>query len=228
MTKTWTRTLIGHKLRRCLCLAGALLPFLLIGTATAAAADDFSQIVNEVEARYHVHRNYRFLMGLAGMTVRMTHIAGARDLRAALFADQHFDATGDELDALLWSVGAHDWQPLVRSFDRRSGEHTFIYARHQGRDLRVLLVTVEPNEGVVLEVTVNQQKLLEFIDRHQHYGTHSARNHGDDQGFAAHRADAGELAANTRRQDELSGFSESELATSKFMGSGSSACARPR
>ncbi|HEY6273886.1 MAG TPA: hypothetical protein VIX19_18045 [Terriglobales bacterium] len=166
---TMIRMLICSNFRRLAWPACALLFFSWAGTATACADDDFGQIVHEIEARYHVHRNLRFLMGLAGLTVRVTHVAGARDLKAALFENQPFDATGAELDDLVISAGARGWQPLVRSFDRRSGEHTFIYARNAGKNLRILLVTVEPNEGLVLEATVNQSKLLDFIDRHQHH-----------------------------------------------------------
>ena len=173
---TTIRTSINGNLRRAAWLAFVLLSFLCAGTMTASAAtdDDFGQIVNRMETRYHVRRNYRFLMGLAGMTVRMTHIAGARDLKMALFVDQRLEAGGAGLDEVVLSMGARGWQPLVRSFDRRSGEHTFIYARNQGKNLRVLLVTVEPDEGVVLEVTVEQDKLFEFIDRHQHHGARVA------------------------------------------------------
>lgn len=166
--------------RRLAWCAGLLLVFLSLGSATAAAEDDFGQIVHEIEVRYHVHRNFRFLMGLAGLTVRVTHVAGAKNLKAALFADQHFDATGDELDELVMSMGSRGWQPLVRSFDHRSGEHTFIYARGTGKDLRVLLVTVERNDGVVMEMTVSQKRLIELIDRHQHPMHMSRKSNKDD------------------------------------------------
>ena len=168
----------NHSRRLAWC-AGILLVFLSLSSATAVAEDDFGQIVHEIEVRYHVHRNFRFLMGLAGLTVRVTHVAGAKNLKAALFADQHFDATGAELDELVMSMGSRGWQPLVRSFDHRSGEHTFIYARGTGNDLRVLLVTVERNDGVVMEMTVNQKRLLELIDRHQH-PMHMARKSNKD------------------------------------------------
>jgi hypothetical protein len=178
---TTMRTLIGSSLRPLAWLGCGLFCFFCLGTTTACADDDFGQIVRGIEARYHVHRNYRFLMGLAGMTVRISHVAGTRNLKAALFEDQHFDASGAELDELVQAVGARGWQPLLRSFDRRSGEHTFIYARNAGRDLRVLLVTVEPNEGVVMELTLDQAKLLQFIDRHQHHGMRLSRNRGKDR-----------------------------------------------
>jgi len=173
---TTMATSISSSFRRAAPLACGLLSVLWMGTATAGAAadDDFGQIVHGIEVRYHVHRNYRFLMGLIGLGVRVTHVSGTRDLKAALFEDQHFDATGADLDRLVMSLGARGWQPLVRSFDRRKGEHTFIYARNEGKNLRVLLVNVEPNEGGVFELTVNQDRLFEFIDRHQHHGARVA------------------------------------------------------
>lgn len=170
MTMTRTSTCSGA--RRVLWLGCCLLCVLWAGTARASAADDFGQIVHEIEARYHVHRNFRFLMGLAGFTAKISHVAGTKSFKAALFADQHVDATGAELDDLVMSVGARGWQPLVRSFDVRNGEYTYIYARGQESDMRVLLVTVEPNDGLVPEMTVNQARLPEFIDRHQHHGMH--------------------------------------------------------
>src|SRR5215472_6166072 len=104
---TMTRTSICRGARRMLWLGCFVLSFLWAGTAMASAADDFGQIVHEIEARYHVHRNFRFLMGLAGFTVRISHVAGTRNLKMALFADQQFAATGDELDHIVATASEH-------------------------------------------------------------------------------------------------------------------------
>lgn len=172
---TMTRTPTCNGARRMVWLGCGLLSLLCAGTATAGAADDFGPMIHEIEVRYHVHRNFRFLMGLAGLTVKVSHMAGARSLKMALFEDQQLEITGDELDQIVANAGAPGWQPLVRSFDRRSGEHTFIYARDLGKDMRVLLVTVERNEGVVIELTTDHARLSEFTDRHRHHGMRAAQ-----------------------------------------------------
>jgi hypothetical protein len=180
------RTSTSCKQRRTVWLGCFLLSFLCLGTQPASAADDFSQIVHGIESRYHVHRNYRFLMGLAGWTVNVWHVAGAKDLKLAVFEDQRLGATGDELDQVVAGAGARGWQPLVRSVNHHSGENTLIYVRDLGKDLRVLLVDLEPNESVVLEMTVKQEKLIELIDGHRSYRMHAGA----------------ELAANQREERE--------------------------
>ncbi|MGZ4890329.1 MAG: hypothetical protein ACXWBH_14200, partial [Candidatus Angelobacter sp.] len=56
------------------------------------------------------------------------------------------------------------WQPLVQSWDRHTGERTYIYAQDLGKDMKLLVVNLESNEAVVLQVRVDPQKLNDFIE----------------------------------------------------------------
>ena len=131
-------------------------------------ADDFGRIVRHIEAEYHVHRNYRFLMAFAGVVVKCTHVGGVKVFKAAIFEDQHLSATDldDRLDELVRRAASTGWQPMVRSFSRRSREHTYIYAQASGNNMKVLLVSVEPNEAVVMQVKIDPVKLSDFINEH--------------------------------------------------------------
>lgn len=131
-------------------------------------ADDFGRIVRHIEAEYHVHRNYRFLMAFAGVVVECTHIGGVKVLKAAIFEDQHLFGTELEnrLDELVQGTGSTGWQPLVKSFSRRSGEQTYIYAQASGKDMKLLLVSVEPNEAVVMQMKIDPVRLSDFINEH--------------------------------------------------------------
>lgn len=131
-------------------------------------ADDFGRIVRRIEAEYHVHRNYRFLMAFAGVVVKCTHVGGVKVFKAAIFEDQHLSGTELDncLDELVQRAGSSAWQPLVRSFSRRSGEQTYIYAQASGNDMKLLLVSVEPNEAVVIQVKIDPVKLSDFINEH--------------------------------------------------------------
>lgn len=133
-------------------------------------ADDFGRIVGHIEAEYQVHRNYRFLMSFAGVVVKCTHMDGVKAFKMAIFEDQHLSGTemDDRLDELVRRAGSSGWQPLVRSFSRRSGEHTYIYAKADGNDMKLLLVNVEPNEAVVMQVKINPKKLSDFVNEHEH------------------------------------------------------------
>jgi hypothetical protein len=144
-----------------------------LGTETVYA-DDFGRIVRHIEVNYHVHRNHRFLMGFAGLVVKFWHVGGVKSLKAAIFEDQHLDATDADarLDEIVQSAGEHGWHPLVKSYSRRSGEHSFIYAKDEGKEVKLLIVSVEPNEAVVIQVKLDPDKMAKFMDEDMHQQRH--------------------------------------------------------
>jgi hypothetical protein len=150
-----------------LCICGWLVP-------DAAAVDDFGAIVHQIETQYHVHRNYRFLMAFTGVAVKLTSFTGVKGFKAAIFENQHLfqSQPDDQLDEVMQSAGKSGWQPLVRSFSRRTGEHNYIYIKGASKDLKVLVVSVEPGETVVAQVKINADKLSGFINEHTRESTH--------------------------------------------------------
>jgi hypothetical protein len=153
------------------CVALSLAPDLVY-------ADDFGRIVHHIEASYHVHRNYRFLFGFAGMVVRCWHVAGVKSMKMAYFENQHLDGTDTDkkLDEIVARAGRSGWQPMVRSASHRTGEHVYIYSQNTGQDLKLLVVNVEPNEAEVIQVKLDPKRLEEFIDENVHDHRHSEMN----------------------------------------------------
>ncbi len=154
-----------NSLRRIAILVSALSAMFWL-SADQAYADDFGNVVHHIEARYHVHRQYRFALGFAGLVVKVWHVGGVKSLKVALFENQRManSATDGELDEIVQRAGGNGWQPIVRSYSRRTGEHTFVYAKDLGKDVQLLVVNVEPNEAVVVQVKVNPDKLFQMID----------------------------------------------------------------
>jgi hypothetical protein len=148
--------------------AGLLFAMCGLFFTQGARADDFGKVVRYIEAEYHVHRNYRLLMWVSGAVVKCSHVGGVKVFKAALFEDQHLDAAelDGRLDELVERASASGWQPLVKSVSRRSGEHTYIYAQTKGKDLALLLVSVEPDEAVVMQLKLDPAKLSDFINKH--------------------------------------------------------------
>ena len=145
-------------------------------------ADDFGKIVHKIETSYQVHRNYRFLMGFARVMVVCTSgFTGVKGFKMALFENQHlFSANRDSgLDDVVQSAGEHGWQSIVKSYSRRGDEHTYIYARPEHKDLKLLIVSVESDEAVVIQVKINPEKLVRFMDEHQVVGHHAGEEHDD-------------------------------------------------
>jgi hypothetical protein len=172
-------------------LAGLALP------AQATAKDDFGRIVHHIEAKYHVHRQHRWVMGLAGFTVKFWHIAGVKSLKGAIFENQPFvnAASDTRFDEVVRAAMDSGWQPLVQSWDRHTGERTYIYAQDLGKDMKVLVVNLESNEAVVLQVKVDPKKLNDFIEE-TNAGHH--RNRATPREEAAPQSEQNvELAAST-------------------------------
>jgi hypothetical protein len=185
-------------------LAGLALP-------AQAAADDFSKIVHHIEVNYHVHRQHRWVMGLAGFTVKFWHIAGVKSLKGAIFENQPFvnAASDTRFDEVVRAAMDSGWQTVVQSWDRHSGERTYIYAQDLGKDMKLLVVSLESNEAVVLQVKVDPKKLNDFIEE-TNAGQH--RNHTMPREATAPQSDDGiELAAATSQSwDGICLFQEEE------------------
>ncbi|HEX5432640.1 MAG TPA: hypothetical protein VFY05_00250 [Candidatus Angelobacter sp.] len=146
-------------------------------------ADDFGRIVHQIEASYHVHRNYPFLMGCAGFIAHFWHVGGVKSLKLAIFEDQHLDGanTDTKLDEIIQRASRSGWQPMVRSYSRRSSERTYVYRQPAGKDFKLLVIHVESNEAEVIQVKVNLENLEEFVNEkahasysHAHSGVHGA------------------------------------------------------
>jgi hypothetical protein len=150
-------------------IAAAVLFSCCTPPAQAAAADDFGRIVHHIEAQYHVHRQHRLAMGFAGFVVKFWHVAGVKNLKGAIFENQQFLNAGSDtkFDQVMREALHSGWQPMVQSWDHHSGERTYVYAQDvsskNGKDMKVLIVNLEPNEAVVLQVKVNPEKLNEFV-----------------------------------------------------------------
>jgi hypothetical protein len=153
-----------------------LASLILASVPSRARADDFGKIVHSIESNCHVHRNHRWVMGFAGVVVKVAGgFAGVKGFKGALFENQHLFSKPDaNLDEVVQSAGEHGWQPIVKSYSRRHNEHNYIYAREEGKDLKLLIVTVEPSEAVVIQVKINPDKLAKFIEESEG-GRHEAR-----------------------------------------------------
>jgi hypothetical protein len=137
---------------------------LLPGTAQA---DDFGRIVRHIEASYHVHRSHRFLIGFAGIVVKFWHVGGVKSMKAAIFEDQHLDsnAADPRLNEIVLAAARAGWQPVVRSFSRRTGESAYVYMQSAGNDVKMLVVSIEPDEAAVIQLKFNADKLTKFLDQ---------------------------------------------------------------
>lgn len=147
-------------------IAIALVAF---SAAVQAKDDDFNSVVKMIEQFYKVkHQGIPFL-AKAGMKVATTaarikggqakRIAEAGSIKLAVFEDQAFDGEFIKFRASLNGALNLTWTPLIQTLSATDQEQTYIFLRNAGEKFNVLVITIEPREATVVQVTLSPKNL---------------------------------------------------------------------
>jgi hypothetical protein len=142
-------------MRRLLLLAALLAP--------ALCAGDFDTLVARFSHESGAERTHIPFFWVARAAVAVAHPAGASELNLAIFEHASFDASRfrDLTDDAVGGV----WKPMVRVLSQH-GESTNIYSRPAGREVHLLVATLDHGEATFVEVQVEPEALMSFIDEH--------------------------------------------------------------
>jgi len=159
------------------CIAISLMIIGLSGLVPTVQAkrDDFSDVVKLIERFYRVKHTGIPFLAKAGIkaTTTVARLAGgakrqlaeAGSVKVAYFEDQDFRESSDFL-GFKSSMGvmlAGSWSPLIQVTSPKQQEQTYIYLREAGEKYNILVVTIEPREGLVVQVTVSPQALAKLM-----------------------------------------------------------------
>ncbi len=151
-------------------LAAVILAVLVI--QSVARADDFGDIVHNIEKHYNAKKKKIPFLGLAGFAVKVIRPAGVKGFKFAIFEDQDF-ATGPRdrvFEQALRGSLDKKWTPTVNSRDRVSGNRSFVYTHKAGKDLEVLSVTISPRQAIVVQAKINPESTAKFMENPQILG----------------------------------------------------------
>jgi hypothetical protein len=102
--------------------------------------------------------------GLAKFVVAVGHPAGTSELNLAVFENADLDAA--RFSQITDGAVGSSWKPMVR-VRSKSGESTNIYARPSGKEMRVLIATLDHSDATFVEVRVEPEALMRFVDEHK-------------------------------------------------------------
>ena len=147
-------------------IAVALVVF---STPVQANDGDFNSVVKMIEQFYKVkHQGIPFLAN-AGMKVATTaarikggeakRIAEAGSIKLAVFEDQNFEGDFVKFRASLNGALNLTWIPVIQTLSAASEEQTYIFLRSAGEKFNVLVITIEPREATVVQVTLSPKNL---------------------------------------------------------------------
>lgn len=125
------------------------------------SASEFDWMVRQVSYETGVKPVHIPFFGLARFVVRVGHPAGASDLHLAVFENTHLAPL--RFSELFDRTAGPAWNPIVRVRSRK-GESTNIYARQEGKRLRLLICASERSETTLVEVRIQPDKLIEVVE----------------------------------------------------------------
>jgi len=151
-----------------------------------AKGDDFGAVVRLIEQFYHVkHQGIPFL-ARAGVKTATTvariaggpkrQLAEAGSVKVAYFEDQDFKSSSKSnagFTSFKSSMGAaltESWSPFIQVASPKDDEQTYIYLRDAGEKFNVMVVTIEPREACVVQVTLSPEALAKLIQNPDEMG----------------------------------------------------------
>ena len=133
---------------------------LLSAPALPAAQEDddgfhFDRLVADLERHYGKRRLRIPLMGVASFLSGAARPLGASGLKLAIIENVE---AGQAFSPRM----PHGWRPLVR-VSRDGREETAIFGHDEGKSVKMLMLTQEGDQAVVMQFTMHPGKLLEFL-----------------------------------------------------------------
>jgi hypothetical protein len=145
----------------------ALLSF--ASNAAFAADKSFSAVVKEIKSSYRGKQQSFFgMMMFARLAVKMAKPAGVKNFKVVLLRELDYSRGPQpgqtEFHTFIRSKIDPEWEPLVQFSSPRQHQWTYVYALHEKEDLKVLVVTIQQAEAVVVQAKLSPAKLVEFMN----------------------------------------------------------------
>ena len=147
----------------------AVVAVLVLSSAAYAKGDDFNAVVKMIEQFYGVkHEGIPFLakagMGAARTAARIKggparRLAEAGSIKLAVFEDQKFNGEFAKFRSTLNTALNETWSPLVQTVSATDNEQVYIFLRESGEKYNVLVITIDPRDATVVQVTLSPENL---------------------------------------------------------------------
>jgi hypothetical protein len=152
----------------------------IAASAVESKGDDFNSVVKLIEQFYGVkHEGIPFL-ARAGMKVvgtaakvkggELKRLAELGSVKVAMFEDQEFRGDFMKFRVLINDALAETWTPLIQTFSTNDNEQTYIFVQSSGDKFKLLIVTIEANEGTVVQANVSAKNMAQLLKDPEHAG----------------------------------------------------------
>lgn len=139
-----------------------LIAGLIFSVSLGAADREFRDVVDALSQQFQTHPLHIPMFGLVNLVTYVARPAGTKHIDLAVFENLDNRVRDDrQLAESVRSAVGGAWMPFVHA--RSAGEVVFVYMRPEGSDCRLLVVTVERHEAVVVELQLNPEALQRWV-----------------------------------------------------------------
>jgi hypothetical protein len=162
----------------------------LAPTAALAGDESFSSVVKHIKSNYHGKQQGFFgAMMVARFAVKMIKPAGVKNFKLVYLKDLDYSEapspTTGQFHSFIQSKIDPRWTPLVQYSSPRERQWTYVYIARENDDVKVLVVTLQKQDAVVLQTKFSPAKLVEFMNNPQIMGISLNDNRRDNQAKTA-------------------------------------------
>lgn len=147
----------------------------LAPTIALAGDESFSSVVKHIKSNYHAKQQGFFgAMMLARLAVKIIKPAGVKNFKVALLRDLDYSEApgpqGSQFHSFIRAKIDPTWTPLVQYSSPREKQWTYVYVSREKEDVKLLVVTLQAKDAVVLQTKFSPDKLVEFMNNPQIMG----------------------------------------------------------
>jgi hypothetical protein len=167
----------------------------LAPTIALAGDESFSSVVKHIKTNYHAKQQGFFgAMMLARLAVKIIKPAGVKNFKVVLLKDLDYSGApglqGGQFHSSIRGKIDPQWTPLVQYSSPREKQWSYVYVSREKEDVKLLVVTLQQKDAVVLQTKFSPDKLVEFMNNPQIMGISlNGDNKGKDN--SARAGDAG-------------------------------------
>lgn len=147
----------------------------LAPTMALAGDESFSSVVKHIKSHYHAKQQGFFgAMMLARFAVKIIKPAGVKNFKVALLRDLDYSGApgpqGGQFHSFIRTKIDPVWTPLVQYSSPREKQWSYVFVAREKEDVKLLVVTLQAKDAVVLQTKFSPDKLVEFMNNPQIMG----------------------------------------------------------
>ena len=159
-----------------------IIVLVLWASSFAFAGDaEFRGIVHSIEHTYGVHHMHIPLLGVAMFFARPSGVHG---LKLAIFEGFKPPTDSEDVSRVIEKSLGPGWYPFVRvrTKVKTDGETTLIYTSPNGNKMRMMIVSLEPSEAVVVKMELSDHAVEKWLkEPGEEVGRHVDHHHHEDE-----------------------------------------------